>query len=395
MPIVEAAGQVLAEEIRSPIDMPLFDKSAMDGFAFRHADHGNHEGRDSFRIVTTIAAGQAPGAVIGAGECARIMTGAPLPEGADTVIPVEDTIPLSIDSAAGSDVWAEAGTGEERVRFHSLPAEGRHVAPQGEDVRRGDVVLERGKLIRHQEISVLATVGRAEVPVHAGPSIAFAATGEELVEPGNPLAPGQIYNSNASCLWSQILAARGRPHYLGVIRDDEEDLRRKITDGLTHDMLILSGGVSMGKFDFVPRVFEELGVELLMRKLKVKPGRPTVFGTRGRTQVFGLPGNPISTLYAFDQYVAPSIRVFRHHPRPEPERYRGTLAEPVRKKSGRMQLVPCISEWRDHGYVLHPLKTHGSADIFAITGADALALIPAEVKEVEQGKQVYFRKLYE
>jgi len=415
LPIIEAVDQVLAEDICSPIDMPAFDRSAMDGFAFRHADHTNATGdssqvstadpgnstdpatKDTFRIVTTIAAGQAPGAEIGPGECAQIMTGAPLPTGADTVIPVEETSLLTKNTMPDTDSEFETASNlsHEWVHFHTIPAQGQHVAPQGEDVRQGDVVLKQGRLLSHQEIAVLASMGRPKVVTHAGPSIAFAATGEELVEPGNPLAPGQIYNANAYCLWTQINAAQGRPHYLGVIRDDEEDLREKIAAGLNHDILILSGGVSMGKFDFVPQILDELGVELHIRKLLVKPGRPTVFGTRGRTQVFGLPGNPISTLYAFSQYVAPSIRVFRQHPQPSSINYQGKLAETVRKKAGRVLLLPCISEWRDQGYLLNPLKTHGSADIFAIGGADVMALIPANLTEIEKGAQVDFRKLYE
>ncbi len=385
MPIVEAVGYVLAERIEADIEMPRFDKAAMDGFAFRHQPEAE---REPLRITRTIAAGDAPGAEIAAGECMRIMTGAPVPEGADTVIPVEDT---SLVDADGRQVEGET----EWVRFHALPDRGAHIAVRGEDVARGDVLLQPGHLLKHQSVSILASIGRATVRVFAGPSIAFAATGEELIEPGAPLAPGKIYNANASALWSQILGAKGRPHYLGVIRDNVHDLRRTIATGLEHDMLILSGGVSMGRFDFVPDVLEELGVQLHFHRLLVKPGRPTIFGTRGNTLVFGLPGNPISTLYAFDQYVAPAVRVFRHHPRPRAVRYRGELTETVRKPSGRMLLQPCRCEWDGEQYLLTPLRTHGSADIFAIAEADALALIPAGIEEVERGKIVAFRRLFE
>lgn len=411
IPLAEADGHVLAEEITAPLDMPAFDKSAMDGFAFRYRDHDETK---AFRVVATIAAGDVPKQAIGAGECARIMTGAPVPEGADTVIPVEDTSPSAAgpdDATAGpgggssqAGISGEAAQDEashEWVRFQTIPSRGAHIARQGEDLKKGSVVMHSGKLLRHQEICILAACGWAEAPIHMGPSIAFAATGEELVEPGaseasdGGLEPGQIYNSNAYNLWSQILAAKARPHYLGILPDRLEILRERIQEGLTADFLILSGGVSMGRFDYIPQVLEELGVELYMEKLLVQPGRPTVFGKRGRTMVFGLPGNPISTLYAFDQYVAPAVRKFRHHPRPQATRLTGELAETVTKKAGRLNLVACTTEWSDGRFVLTPLKTHGSADIFAISGADAIALIPAGVEKVDRGQMVAFRRLYD
>ncbi len=385
VPLTEACGHVLAENVLAEIDMPRFDKAAMDGYAYRHGDAA---GRASLRIVITIAAGDPPGASIGAGECARIMTGAPVPAGADTIVPVEEA---SYVDPAGQSVADETAW----VRFHAEPERGAHIAVRGEDLRAGSVVLREGHLIQHQSVAILAAVGRSHVRAHAGPSIAFAATGEELVEPGLPLGPGQIYNSNAWTLWSQILAAKGRPHYLGIIRDQEEDLRNKIATGLQHDMLIFSGGVSAGRFDYVPGILAESGVELHFNKMIVKPGRPLVFGTRGRTLVFGLPGNPISTLYAFDSYVAPTIRTFRHHPRPQAIRYHGELTETVHNRSGRLLLQPCRCEWNGERYLLNPVHTHGSADIFAIAEANALALVPAGVEVMEKGKPVGFRMLYE
>lgn len=385
LPVFETVGHVLAERIQSIIDMPAFNRASMDGFVFRHADHAQG---DIFRIAGTIAAGSHWQKQLARGECVQIMTGAPIPAQADTVIPVEET------SLLDAMVDAEA-QGSDRVRFHSIPPRGAHVAVQGEDVRVGDTVLDTGHLIRPQGVSILAGMGRRSVKVYRGPSIAFAATGEELVEPGKHLGRDQIYNSNAYCVWSQILLAKARPHYLGVIRDNTTELRKKISKGLKHDMLVLSGGVSMGKLDFVPEVFEELGVEIFFRKLLVKPGKPTVFGMRGKTLVFGLPGNPVSTLYAFDQYVTPAIRAFRRHPQPQPARYTGELTETVTKKDGRLLLVPCLSEWRDGTYLLTPLQTHGSADIFHVAGADVLAIIPAGIEEAKKGEVVGFRKLCE
>ncbi len=375
VPVASASGSVLAEEVRSPLDMPPFNKAAMDGFAFQWADA---EESDTFRIVATVAAGDAPGGSLQSGECIRIMTGAPVPLPADTVVPVEETSLLE----------------EDRVKFHDVPARGMHIALQAEDIRTGDVAVKAGHRIQHQDVAILAAVGRCTVKVYDDPTIAFAATGEELVEPGTPLKPGQIYNSNASCLRSQILRARGRPHPLGTLRDDPQELRDSILAGLEHDMLILSGGVSMGTFDYVPEVFRSLGVEILFHQLLVKPAKPTLFGVRDSTLVFGLPGNPVSTLYAFDQYVALAIRVFQRHPQPQTTHYRGELTQSTSGAGNRLLLVPCVCDWAGDHYLLTPLGHHGSADIFAISGANALALIPAGIDEVRRGQMVSFRKLY-
>ena len=385
VPLSEAGGHVLAESVQSDIDMPRFDRAAMDGYACRHDDSGE---RTALRVVATIAAGDLAGAPLAPGECARFMTGAPVPPGADAIVPVEDS--SSVD-AAGQSVPGES----EWVRFHARPHPGDHIAPRAQDLHAGATVLAAGHLIRAQSVSILASVGRATVQVYAGPSIAYAATGEELIEPGHPLTTGQIYNSNAATLRSLILRTRGRPHYLGILRDQIVDLRRALDEGLNHDMLVLSGGVSAGQYDFVPGVLAELGVDVHFHTLRIKPGRPVLFGTRGRTLVFGLPGNPVSTLYTFDLYVTPLIRAFRHHPHPQGTRYRGELMEAVRKPAGRLLLQPCRCEWDGERYLLSPIRTHGSADIFAIAGADALALIPAGVEEIEKGKPVAFRKLYE
>jgi molybdopterin molybdotransferase len=315
------------------------------------------------------------------------MTGAPVPADADTVVPVEET-----DAAP-------RGASADRVTLRAVPDRGSHIAPRGQDLRRDQVVLTEGRLLQAQEIAILASVGRRAVSVYLGPAIAFAATGEELVEPGEPLRPGAIRNANAYALWSQILTARGAPHYLGILRDRPETLREKLAEGLARDVLVISGGVSMGAFDLVPQVLEELGVRIHFRRLLVRPGQPTVFGVseRGgdRTLVFGLPGNPISTLLAFDQYVAPAARVFRGHPEPLVPVRQGELTGAVRKRAGVLTLVPCVARWAEGACRLEPLRFHGSADIFATTGANAVAYLPAEVEEAPAGARVDFRLLYQ
>ena len=373
--ITAATGYVLAEDVVSDIDMPRFDRAMMDGFALRRTDARD---RASFRIAETIAAGDAPGSILGEGECVRIMTGAPVPSAADTVVPVEET--------------EDDG---DRVRFNQAPSMGAHISPQGEDIRAGEISLRRGSLLGVQEIGILAAVGRRSARVFAPPSVAYTTTGDELVEPGGKLGPGQIRNSNAYTLHSQINEARALPHHIGVARDDEGDLREKINEGLGHDMLLLSGGVSMGRFDLVPSILAECGVQIHLRRILVKPGYPTLFGVRRNTLVYGLAGNPIAALFGFEMYVRPAIRAFMHHPRPEAARYRGELTEPIAKKTGRAGMVPCVSEWVDGRFIVTPVRTHGSADIFGIAGADSIALLPAEKEDPEKGEIVDFCRMGE
>jgi molybdopterin molybdotransferase len=388
VPIREAAGMVLAEEARSDVDMPAFDRASMDGFAFRHTDAT--PATAELRVVATIAAGDWSEARLGPGECVAIMTGAPVPDDADTVVPIEET------SALGREASAPA---PEAISLARVPPKGSHIAPRGQDVRRDQVVLTEGRRLRAQEIAILASIGYRAVPVYAGPTIAYAATGEELVEPGEPLRPGAIRNANAYSLGSQILTARALPHYLGILRDRPEELRAKIEEGLERDLLVISGGVSMGQFDLVPGVLETLGVRIHFRRLLVRPGQPTVFGVRDRgerrTLVFGLPGNPISTWLAFDQYVAPAVRVFRGDQPALMPVLQGELTDTVRKNPAFLTLVPCAVEWSEDRYRLVPRRFHGSADILAVAGANAVAYLPLGPEEIAAGTRVDFRMMHQ
>jgi len=385
LPIESSAGLVLAEDVVADIDMPAFDRAAMDGFAFRHEDGTADR---AWRIVGQIAAGAAATPVeLAQGQCVKIMTGAVVPSSADTIIPVEAT-----------SGFAEIGMD---VRFEELPAKGAHIAPRGQNLRSGEPLLSRGRLLQAQEIGMLAAVGCRQVDVYLGPQIAFAATGDELREPGEPLPQACIRNSNAYSLWAQILAARAEPDYIGILRDEPDSLRQKLAAALERaDLVVLTGGVSMGEYDYIPGILAELGVRICFQKLWVRPGQPTLFGyveqaASRRTLVFGLPGNPISTLLAFDQYVLPAIRAFRRAPLPVLPKRVGRLTAPTRTRPGFTSLVPCRTEWKEDRYRLHPLKTHGSADIFATRGADAVAIVPPREGGAPAGTRVAFRTLYQ
>jgi molybdopterin molybdotransferase len=371
-PIEETATRVLAEDVIAPFDIPGFRRAMMDGFAFRH----DEASRGCLRIAGAVAAGECLDGTLEQGFCVRIMTGAPLPDGADTVIPLEEA----------EDCGAE-------IRFGHPPDRGRHVSPRGEDVQAGSTVLRDGHLIGAQELGILAAVGRRTVRIVAAPVVAFAVTGDELVEPGRPLPCGAIYNSNGFVLRSQIAAAGGSACDLGVVQDREEAVARAIREGLAHDILIFTGGVSRGVRDLVPPMLARGGVEILFHGIRVHPGQPTLFGIGERTLVFGLAGNPWAALLGYELYVAPALRAAQRKPNPEGTSYRGELTSPLTKKPGFARLVPCVREWRSDRFCLTPLRTHGSADIFSAPGADSVAIVPAESGSIRAGEFVRFHAL--
>jgi molybdopterin molybdotransferase len=280
-----------------------------------------------------------------------------------------------------------------RVLFRTLPPPGRHISPRCEDLKRGQRVLQKGQLLNPHRIAVLAAVGCRRPEVWASPEVAYMGTGNELVEPEEPLPPGKIRNSNAYALGAQITAAGGAGRYLGIARDREDDLGAKIETGLSHDFLLLSGGVSRGRYDLVPEILHRLGVEIHFRRLRVQPGHPTLFGTKGRTAVFGLPGNPIATYFAFELYVAPLLRHFRHHPSPDTIWYDGVLEGETAGRPGKTRLIACRAEWRSGRFEITPVPTHGAADIFALAGADAIGIIPPDAGRLEAGARLRFCRL--
>ncbi len=375
VPVVDAVGLVAAEDVISRVEMPRFNRAAMDGFAVRHEEVDTER---AFKVAATVAAGESGEVSVGEGECVRIMTGAPVPEGLDTVIPFED---------AFSDGQV--------VRFQSMPQRGANVARRGEDIAEGAVAVEEGTLIRPREVSVLAAVGRTEVRVFEPPTAAVLVTGEEIVDAPGELSSGRIWNSNGPAMAAYLKAEGARVIDLGIAGDTKDALEAALAHGLEEaDVVVVSGGVSAGDYDLVPGVLESLGVERIFHGIMVKPGKPTFFGRKGERLVFGLAGNPVSVLFALDQMVIPAVRVFKHHPQPVSPRMQGELTETVRKKTGRLLLLPCLCEWRRDRFLLTPVRTHGSADIFSLGEAGAIAYIAAGVERVEKGSAVPFRMLY-
>lgn len=300
VPLAQALGRTLAAPAVADAPIPGFANSAMDGYAVRAADVAAASPADpvTLRILADLAAGYVAEGAVGPGATIRIMTGAPLPAGADAVVPFEETDEQSPDSLAARGL----------VRIYQPAAPGANVRPAGEDLRAGERALEPGTLIRPAEVGVLATVGLAAVPVYRRPRVAILATGDELVDVGERPGPGQIRNSNGYANLAQVLAAGGEPLQLPVARDTEAEVAARIEEGLAWgaDLFLTSGGVSVGDFDVVKKVLTQMG-RLEFWRVKMRPGKPLVFGWLRETPFIGLPGNPVSAMVCFELFARPAL----------------------------------------------------------------------------------------
>jgi molybdopterin molybdotransferase len=363
-------GQVLAMDATADRDSPPFDKSLRDGYAVRSADCA---GGAELRVIEEVPAGSLPTRAVGAGECTRLFTGAPIPDGSDAVVMQEDTQPLG-----------------ERVRVTDAAVKpGQWVFPRGREMRAGDVVLPAGTVLNPAAVGVLAGLGAAQVPVVRWPRVAVLATGNELVDLAEEPGPGQIRNSNGPMLVSLAVRAGSGVHDLGIARDTTGELRSRIESGLDRtDVLILAGGVSVGKFDLVPGVLEELGVTPHVRQVRMKPGKPMYFGTRGDTLVFGLPGNPVSAFVCFELFVRPALRVLAGHADPGPRTATLPLAEAVSEANDRPTYRPAKLEPAAVGWAVRPLPWAGAPDLRGLQPADALMVLPAGDSRIDPGMPV-------
>jgi molybdopterin molybdotransferase len=352
-------GLVLAEDVACDLDMPPYDKALMDGYAVRTADVAT--GKAVLSVVEEIVAGQTPRHAVGPGRASRIMTGAPMPAGADAVVQVERTKLLEDGRVAIDD---------------RAPKVAQNVLYQGREMRRGDTVLAAGAMLRPQEIGLLATLGKASAYVIPRPRVAILPTGDELVEPDKMPGPSQIRNSNGPMLVAQTSRAGGLPNYLGIARDNLESLRALVNEGLRCDVLILSGGVSVGKLDLVPQVLHENGVVAHFHKIAMKPGKPVFFGTREKTLVFGLPGNPVSSLVGFELFVRPALRRLRGFAATGPRFVDATLQEDFAYSTDRPTYHPARLEMTAQGYRVRTVPWFGSSDLRGLLGANAVVLLP-------------------
>ncbi|MGE5249248.1 MAG: gephyrin-like molybdotransferase Glp [Bacteroidota bacterium] len=378
LPLAECADRVLAEDIEAATDLPLFDNSSMDGFALRTADLPDGS-LPRLRVVADIPAGSQPTVVLQAGEAARIMTGAPLPSGADAVIPVEDTDFHSRDAGAAAPAWV-------------LPARpvrsGENVRPRAADVRAGEVVLRARRLLRPQDLGLLAMLGRAHVPVYRRPRLALLSSGDELLPVEAPLEPGKIHDSNSYVLSALISKAGASVIPLGVARDRREAvealLERACRSGA--DLILSSAGVSVGAFDFVKEVVDSNG-RLDFWRVNMRPGKPLAFGEYQGVPFIGLPGNPISAFVGFEVFVRPALERLRGLEGSNRPSVRVKLGEAV-ESDGRESYLRAELRQEQGGLVAYLSGHQGSANLPALVRANALLIIPAGVKSAPAGREV-------
>jgi len=371
VPLAAGAGRVVFEDARAVVDLPPFASSAMDGFAVRSEDT---PGR--LPIVTRIAAGVPARRPLEAGEAMAIATGGVVPAGADSVIPIEYVVESDND-----------------VEILESVVQGDNVRPRGGDVAAGDVVVPSGARLRAPQIGALAAAGLDHVVVGRRPAIAVLATGTELRRPGEPLGPGEVYEANGVLLATAFAAAGADVEVLPVVADDEATHREALERGLAADVLVTSGGVSVGPHDLVRRILGELGVEEVFWGVAVKPGKPLAFGVRGSTLVFGLPGNPVSSLVGAEVFVRPALLALQGASVPGPVFFEGRLAASVRRNAHRDEFLRARSVASENGVLLDPVRGQESHMIARAAAADALVLAPRGEGELAAGERVRYLPL--
>ncbi|MDT7550003.1 MAG: molybdopterin molybdotransferase [Actinomycetota bacterium] len=369
--LMDAHGCVLAEDVVAPAPLPGFDNSAMDGYAVRVADLETVP--VTLPVVGDIAAGPASPLRVQPGLCVRIMTGAMMPAGADAVVPLE---------------WTDGGVAN--VRIDRRPDSGAYVRRAGEDVSAGDVVLQTGTHLGAAQIGLAAAVGRSRLVVRPRPRVVVVSTGSELVEPGEPIGPGQIQDSNSPALTAAALEAGAIAYRVGIVPDDPRRLADTLEDQLVRaDLLVTSGGVSVGAYDVVKDVLSRLGT-VSFDKIAMQPGMPQGFGTIGpdRTPVFGLPGNPVSALVSFEMFVRPAIRTMLGAFPIERPRVQAITDVPLDSPPGKRSFLRVSLEVRDNAYRVRPVSGPGSHLLAGMARANALAVVPEGVQRIEAGSPV-------
>ncbi len=367
--INNSLNRILAEDIVSDIEMPPFNKSAMDGYACRKEDLKNE-----LEILETIPAGYVPEKLISENQCSKIMTGSMVPEGADCVIMVEHTEEIT----------------DNKVRFTG-DATKEHICYKGEDMKVGDLVLKKGTVLKPQHIAILATVGCAKLPVYKQPQVGIISTGSELVEPHQKPGASQIRNSNGYQIISQVAAMGGIPNYIGIAGDSKKVTYDTIIKALSeNDGIILTGGVSMGDFDFVPEILKKAGFQLLFQKIAIQPGKPTVFGVNKNKFCFGLPGNPVSSFVMFELLVKPYLYKMMGSEYASIHIKIPIGADYERRETYRKLWIPVTID--EEGAAI-PVKYHGSAHIHALCHAYGMISLPIGKANIKKGEIVDVRQI--
>jgi len=373
VPVLESLGRVLAEDVVSDMYVPPLDCSAMDGFALISSDICA-AGKDNpvvLEIIDEIPAGSMPRYAVEAGKASRIMTGAPVPDGADSVLMVEKT------KCDGTKLYVYAPT-----------KEGENVRKSGEDLKKGSVVLSSGTIIRPAEVAILASVGKSMVPVIRKPRVAVLATGDELVEITKVPADGKIRNSNSYMICSLLDKYGCQFIDMGIVKDDMDSLREALKEGLTADVLITTGGVSVGDYDFVKDVMEELGVQIVFNSIKIKPGKPTTFGVYKSCLVFGLPGYPVASFSSFELFIRPLLAGLSGGDVHERRSVGAVIEHDFKKKTGRLQVVPAWTTFNGDECSVRIKGALGSGVLSSVANANSFIFCPADSSGYKAGDKV-------
>ena len=384
LPVLECLGLTLAEDINSPLDLPPLANSAMDGYAVLHADIAHANGAPpTLSVISAVAAGQVSDQTVTAGNAIRIMTGAPVPAGADTVVPFEETDEL--------DRRRDGQALDEIVIRKALPL-GSNVRPAGEDVRAGELVLPAGTVVRPAEAGVMASLGLSKARVIRRPVVAVLSTGDELTAVGDPLTPGHIYDSNSSSVAAAVVAAGGVPRILGIARDNLDDLHRCIDAAADADLLVTSAGVSKGDYDMVKDVLEQRG-DMNFWSVRMRPAKPLAFGllrrdNRSPLPLLGLPGNPVSALLAFEMFGRPAVRRMLGRDLLARPMVEGVLTGPIFNSDGRRVYARVKVERRDGAWFATPTGPQGSNILTSLSRANGLAICPSDLTRKEAGQAV-------
>ncbi len=368
-----SVGRVLAQDLIAQTDLPPFDNSAMDGYALWSTDteHATKDHPVQLRLVGEVAAGQALERAVSRGEAVKMMTGAPLPPGANSVVMLE-----------------EARLREGMVEIFNPILPGRHVRKAGEDIKTGEMALKAGTQVGLTHLGLLAGLGQAAVPVFRLPSVAVLATGSELVAIDQPLAPGKIRNSNSPTLVALLRRLGIRPTDYGVVVDDRALIHQRLEEAAVHDVILISGGVSVGAHDLVKTVLREMGMETLFWRVNMKPGKPLLFGRLRKSVVFGLPGNPISCVVCFLEFIAPYVRKVTGEADPTHGLVHARLTQSLRKKEPKTLLLTAQLREEAGSLVVTPTPQQGSGMLSSLAQANAFIVVPEDIMELEAGSLV-------
>jgi len=373
VPLGQALGRVLAEDVVSRVNNPPLDNSAMDGYALIAEDiqSATPENPVKLDVVEEIAAGYTAKGVLKPGQAMRIMTGAPIPSGANAVLMQEDT-----QKNVNAILCLDKADVDENIRM------------AGEDVKIGEEVIKKGTTLSPAHIGMMAVVGRSQIAVGQRPIVSILSTGDEILELDETPEGPQIFNSNGHMLAAQIKSAGGIPVYLGIAKDTEKDLMEKFESALKADVVVSSGGVSVGDYDLVKSSLQKMGQDMLFWKVAMKPGKPLAFGRIGDTPIFGLPGNPVSSFVSFEQFVRPSLRKTMGCSDLSHKTVQAKLTRTIHKKPGRLHFLSSIVSWADGEYTVTPAGEQGSGILKSAANANGLLIFPLEAEEIKQGQEV-------